>query len=73
MGWKAALTIGNQSGSLQGTAPNRLWHPSIMIKVLTIHMIQFMVDNVNMMMIIAKSHFRDRAWSPLVLFHHEIP
>ena len=73
MGWKAALTIGNQFGSLRGTASNRLCHTSIMVKVLTMHMIQFTVDNVNMMMIIAKSHFRDRSWSPLVLFHDEIP
>jgi len=33
-------------------------HVSMMIKVLTMHMIQLMVDSANTMMIIAKSHFK---------------
>jgi hypothetical protein len=35
--------------------------------------IQCKVDNANMEEVIARSHFRDRLWSPLVLFHHVNP
>jgi hypothetical protein len=33
--------------------------------------IQYKVDNVNIEVVMARSHFRDRLWSPLVLCHHE--
>ena len=31
-----------------------------------------MDDNANVVMVMAKSHFRDRVLSPLVLLHHKI-
>jgi hypothetical protein len=67
------LNIGNQSGGLLGTGPNWLCHTSMTIKVTTTDMIQYTDDNANMVMVIAKSHFRDRVWSPLELFRREIP
>jgi hypothetical protein len=33
--------------------------------------IQYRVENANMEVVKARSHFRDRPWSPLALFHHE--
>ena len=42
------------------------------IKVYTMDMIQYIDDKANMVTIMAKSHFRDRVLSPLVLLHHEI-
>jgi hypothetical protein len=33
--------------------------------------IQYTVFNANMEVVMVKSHFRDRLWSPLVLFHHK--
>jgi hypothetical protein len=62
------LNIGSQFGRLRVPM-----YASMTRKVTTTDMIQNMVDNTNMVVVIAKSHFRDRFRSPLVLFHHEIP
>lgn len=37
----------------------------------TTERIQYRVDSANMEVVKARSHFRDRLWSPLELFHHE--
>jgi len=36
--------------------------------VAAVFMTEFTDDNTNMVMVIAKSHFRDRVWNPLVLY-----
>ena len=60
------MNIGSQPGGLPV-----LIYALMRRKVTTTDMIQNMVDNTNMAMVIAKSHFRDRVRSPLVLFNHE--
>ena len=62
----------------QGTALSLLKHPvtpllheSRNVKGKTTERIQYMVDNANMKVMRARSHFRARLWSPLVLFHGE--
>jgi hypothetical protein len=49
-----------------------LLHESRNLKVRTTEMIQCKVDNANMKVMRAKSHFLARLWSPLVLFDGEI-
>ena len=69
------VTIGNKTigrSRLRGAWSNWLCPKSMAIKVTTSDMIQCTDENANMVMIMAKSHFRDPVWSPFVLFHHEI-
>jgi hypothetical protein len=46
-----------------------LLHESRNVKVKTTETIQYTVDNANTKVMRARSHFRARLWSPLVLFH----
>jgi hypothetical protein len=48
-----------------------LFHESRNVKVKKTERIQYMVDNANMKVMRARSHFRARLWSPLVLFDGE--
>jgi len=48
-----------------------LLHESRNVKVKTTERIQYTVDNANTKVMRARSHFRARLWSPLVLFHDE--
>jgi hypothetical protein len=48
-----------------------LLHTSRIVKVKTMEKMQCMVDNANMKVLRARSHFRARLWSPLVLFDGE--
>jgi hypothetical protein len=49
-----------------------LLHESRSVKVKRTERIQCTVDNANIKVMRAKSHFRARLWSPLVLFDGEI-
>jgi hypothetical protein len=64
-----ALNIGNQVTGQGWRVP--VDRASRTGKMATADTIQYTVDNANMEVIIARSHFRDRVWSPLVLFHQE--
>ena len=70
---RRASIIGNQSDGLRAMGSNWLCHTSMTIKVRKVDMIQYMDESANVVMVVAKSHFCDRVWSPLMLFHHEIP
>jgi len=61
-----ALNIGSQFGALRVPM-----YASMTRKVTTTDTIQNMVDNTNMVVVIARSHFRGRVRSPLVLSHHD--
>jgi hypothetical protein len=58
---------------MAGPGPNLSRHMSMTIKMYTMDMIQYTVDKANMVTTMAKSHFRGRVLSPLVLLNHEIP
>jgi hypothetical protein len=59
------------ASSLPKHAVAVLLHQSRNTKVNTTERIQYTVVNVNTKVVRARSHFRARLWSPLVLFHHE--
>jgi hypothetical protein len=63
-----ALNIGSQLFDELRELP---LYTLMMRKVMTTDAIQNMVDNTNMVVVIARSHFRDRVRNPLVLFHHD--
>ena len=54
------------------TGPNWARHKSMTMKVYTMDMAQYTDDKANMVTIMAKSHFRGRVLSPLVLLHREM-
>jgi hypothetical protein len=54
------------------------WHAMILLlhklmdrNMTAVEKIQYTVVSANMEVVIVKSHFRARLWSPLVLFHHK--
>jgi hypothetical protein len=48
-----------------------LLHESMDRNVTAVEKIQYTVVSANMEVVMVKSHFRARLWSPLVLFHHK--
>jgi len=59
------------ASSLPKQPVTALLHESRNVKVKTTERIQYMVDNANRKVMRARSHFRARLWSPLVLLHGE--
>jgi hypothetical protein len=48
-----------------------LLHESMDRSVTAVEKIQYTVVSANIEVVMVKSHFRARLWSPLVLFHHK--
>jgi hypothetical protein len=61
---RMALNIGSQFGAMRVPM-----YVSMTRMVMKTDMIQYMVDNANIIVVTARSHFRDRLRSPLVLFY----